>query len=211
MLQHTHGPPWSGHLGPQKTLSWLLAHFCWPNIYQVTQVFCQSWTICQQETSRLPAWAPLHPLPLIGTPFEQMAMDFVGPLPRSSQCYRYVLVLMDYASRFPDAVPLCTTHAKGVCQTLLKVGLPKEILTDRGTSFTSAFLCNLCTALGVSHLFTSIYHAQTNGLVKRTNQTLNELLGKTTGAFRRQWDTYLDPLLFVLSTIHPRGTEIFRH
>ena len=63
-------------------------------------------------------------------------MDLIGPFDRSTQGYRFVLVLMDYATRYPEAVPLRNISAKSVAQALFqiisRVGIPKEILTDQG-------------------------------------------------------------------------------
>jgi len=61
-------------------------------------------------------------------------MDLIGPLDRSLQGYRFVLVIVDYATRYPEAVPLCSISAKSVPQALFqlfsRVGIPKEILMD---------------------------------------------------------------------------------
>ena len=79
------------------------------------------------------------PLPVIAEPFHRIAMDIVGPLPRSRSGNRYVLVVCDYATRYPEAVPMKTIDAGAVAEDLIKifsrVGLPKEILTDQGSNF----------------------------------------------------------------------------
>ena len=68
-------------------------------------------------------------------------MDLIGPFDRSTQGYRFILVLVDYATRYPKAAPLRNISAKSVMQALFqvisRVGIPKEILTDQGTSFMS--------------------------------------------------------------------------
>ncbi len=46
------------------------------------------------------------PLPVIGEPFKQIAMDIVGPLPRAGRGNRFILVISDYATRYPEALPL---------------------------------------------------------------------------------------------------------
>ncbi len=56
--------------------------------------------------SRKVSPAPLIPLPIITEPFKKVAMDIAGPLPRSKSGYVYILVLCDYATRYPEAVPL---------------------------------------------------------------------------------------------------------
>lgn len=62
-------------------------------------------------------------------------MDFVGPLPRSARGHRFLLIIVDYATHFPEAILLQGLHVSGVAHSLLhlfsRVGLPKEILTDK--------------------------------------------------------------------------------
>ena len=82
----------------------------------------------------------LIPLPPMDEPFKRIAMDIVGPLPRSRSGNQYILVICDYASRYPEAVPLRRIDAQNVAEELVKlfsrVGIPSEILTDQGSNFT---------------------------------------------------------------------------
>ena len=109
-------------------------------------------------------------MPVIGEPFERMAMDIVGPLPRSRSGSRYVLVVCDYATRYPEAVPLCSIDAEHVAEEIVKifarVGIPREILTDQGSNFTSKFLAEVYRLLRIDALCTSPYHPQTDGVVE---------------------------------------------
>ena len=140
------------------------------------------------------------PLPVIGEPFERIAMDVVGPLPRSRSGHRYILVICDYATRYPEAVAMKTVDAEAVAEELLKffsrVGIPKEILTDQGTNFTSQLLAELYRLLHVDALRTSPYHPQTDGLVERFNGTLKEILRKSAQVDGRDWDKLLPYVLF---------------
>ena len=94
-------------------------------------------------------------------------MDIVGPLPRSSRGNKYVLVVCDYATRYPEAIAMRSVEAERVAEELVtlfaKVGIPEEILTDQGTNFTSRLLKELYQLL---HIRTSPYHPQTDGLVE---------------------------------------------
>lgn len=109
---------------------------------------------------------------------------------------------MDYATIYPEAVLLRGMQVTGVARALLKffsrVGVPKEILTDKGPTFTSNLMKQLCKLLEIKNLFTTIYHPQTDDLVKRMNQTLKDLLRKTIGVFPSQWRHFVDLLLFAL-------------
>lgn len=108
-------------------------------------------------------------------------MDLVGPLPKSIAGFQYVLVI-DYATHFPKAVPLQSLTARTIADELIKlftrVGLPREILTDQGTNFTSQLLWQVCDVLGIKELRTSTYYPQTDGLIERFNHTLKDMLRK---------------------------------
>ena len=80
-------------------------------------------------------------MPIIQTPFDRIALDIVGPLPKTSRGHRYILVLVDYATRYPEALPLRAATAKAVAKELLllfrRVGIAREVLTDQGPCFMS--------------------------------------------------------------------------
>ena len=110
-------------------------------------------------------------------------MDIVGPLPHSRSGNRYILVVCDYATRYPEAMPLRNIDAEHVAEELVKmfsrVGIPNEILTDQGSNFMSQLLAELYRLLHIQPIRTSPYHPQTDGLVERFNQTLKSMLRKT--------------------------------
>ena len=144
--------------------------------------------------------APMISLLVIGEPFEWIAMDVVGPLPRTRSGHRYVLVICDYATRYPEAVAMETVDAKVVAEELLKlfsrVGIPKEILTNQGSNLTSQLLAELYGLLHVKALRTSPYHPQTDGLVEPFNGTLKEMLRKSAQEDGKDWDKLLPFSLF---------------
>ena len=94
-------------------------------------------------------------------------MDIVGPLPRSRSGNRYVLVICDYGTRYPEAFPLKSINAETVAEELMKffcqVGIPREILTDQGTNFQSQLLRELYCLVHIDILRTSPYYPQTDG------------------------------------------------
>ncbi len=153
---------------------------------------------------------PLIPLPVISQPFERIAMDIVGPLPRSTQGNRFVLVVCDYATRYLAAVAMKHIDAASVAEELIKifarVGVPKEVLTDQGTNFTSQLLTELYRMLHVRPIRTTPYHPQTDGLVERFNQTLKLMLRKTTVKQGKDWDKLLPYLLFAYREVPQAST-----
>ncbi|XP_061918090.1 uncharacterized protein LOC133659350 [Entelurus aequoreus] len=141
VFQAAHFNPMSGHLGYDKTLNRVMVRFYWPGLRADVRRWCAACSDCQLVNPAATPKAPLRPLPLMEVPFERIGMDLIGPFHPSTRGYRFVLVLVDYATRYPEAVPLRSISAKSVAQALFqvisRVGIPKEILTDQGTSFMS--------------------------------------------------------------------------
>ena len=143
-------------------------------------------------------------------PFRRIAMDIVGPLPRSSSGKRYILVIYDYATRYPEAIALRTIDANAVAEALLsffaRVGVPEEILTDQGTNFTSQLMREVYRFLHTKPIKTTPYHPQTDGLVERFNGTLKAMLKKTAAEEGKDWDRLLPYLLFAYREVPQAST-----
>ena len=144
--------------------------------------------------------AEMISMPLIDHPFQRIAMDVVGPLPRSRSGNKYILTICDYATRYPEAIALPSTEASRIAKELVllssRVGIPEEILTDQGSNFMSVLLQEVYQLLGISRIRTSPYHPQTDGLVERFNGTLKAMMKKFTSRNKKDWDEYLPYLLF---------------
>ena len=151
--------------------------------------------------------APLIPLPVVDEPFQCVAMDIVSPLPKSRSGKRYILVLCDYATRYPEAVALRSIEAaEELVKIFSRVGIPKEILTDQGSNFTSRLLGELYNMLHIHPIRTSPYHPQTDGLVERFNQTLKSMLKKAAVKECKDWDKLLPYLLFAYREVPQSST-----
>ena len=150
------------------------------------------------------------PLPIVDEPFYRIAMDIVGPLPRSRSGNQFILVVCDYATRYPEAFALKSIDAEHVAEALVtlfaRVGVPKEILTDQWTNFTSKLLAELYRLLHVKAVRTSPYHPQTDGLVERFNRTLKSMLRKTVNDEGKDWDKLLPYVLFAYREVPQSST-----
>ncbi len=141
LFQAAHCNPMAGHLGQAATLNRLMARFFWPGIHENVRRWGAACRECQLVNPPASPKAPLRPLPRMQVPFERIGMDLIGPLEWSARGHRFALVLVDYATRYPEAVALRNISAKSVAEALFsmisRVGIPKEILTDQGTAFMS--------------------------------------------------------------------------
>ena len=210
VLELGHSIPWAGHLGRQKTIARISRHFFWPNMAREIAEFCRTCPECQRTTSRGPPKVPLEPLPVVGIPFEQLGMDVVGPLERSKAGNRYMLVITDYATRYPEVFALKTVKARNVATCLIqmfsRVGFPRTILTDQGSNFMSELLRQVYQLLGIKGIRTTPYHPQTDGLTERFNQTLKQMLRKFVSESGADWDSWLPYLLFAYREVPQAST-----
>ncbi len=112
-------------------------------------------------------------------------MDLIGPLERSARGHRFALVLVDYATRYPEAVALRNITAKSVAKALFgmisRVRIPKEILTDQGTAFMSRTIRKLYELLEIKSVCTSVYHPQTDGNDSKVRSRRRQKLGQMAG------------------------------
>ena len=202
VLKLAHESLMGGHMGSRKTRERVWQQFYWPGICGDVRRFVSSCDRCQRVTPRGKVRkVPLVEMPLIDEPFRRVAVDIVGPItPLSEKGNRYILTIVDYATRYPEAVPLKGIEAERVAEALwevwTRVGIPKEVLTDRGTQFMSGVMTEVNRLLSIKGLATTPYHAMCNGLVERFNGTLKSMLRKLCQEQPRLWDRYLPALLF---------------
>ncbi|ROT71566.1 hypothetical protein C7M84_010101 [Penaeus vannamei] len=191
-----------GHMGQKKTLDRIQAEFFWPGMGQEISRLVRSCDICQKTSDRGRVKpAPLKPMPLISEPFERVAVDIVGPIhPRASDGCKYILTLVDFSTRWPEAVPLrnidAVTVAEAMVEIFCRIGIPRQVLSDRGTQFTSAMMEEVLRLLSIKGLKTTPYHPMCNGLCERFNGTLKKMLKRMAAEQPKEWPRYLAPLLF---------------
>ncbi|KAL0199496.1 hypothetical protein M9458_008036, partial [Cirrhinus mrigala] len=202
----------AGHLGAANTTQRIRDRFHWPGLEAEVKRFCQACPTCQATAPRTPPPSPLIPLTIIEVPFERIGMDIVGPLPKSARGHEHILGIVDYATRYPEAVPLRKATAKNIAQELFllasRVGIPTEILTDQGTPFMSRLMADLCRLLRVKQLRTTVYHPQTDGLVERFNQTLKQMLRRVVAEDKRDWDLMIPYVLFGIREVPQASTGV---
>lgn len=119
ILELGHSVLWSGHMGFMKTLMRIVKRFYWPGLYSEVKIFCKTCQECQTTDGKSPSIATLVPIPAVSTPFERIGVDVVGPLQKSQKGNRFILVICDFATRYPEAYPLREVTVKQVANALL--------------------------------------------------------------------------------------------
>ena len=202
VLRVGHDHPMSGHLGTKRTLERIQKDFYWPGIASDVKRYCRSCDVCQRTVPRgYNMRVPLGSVPLVATPFAKVGVDLIGPIvPTSTRGYKYILVMVDYATRYPEAVPLrridAITVAEALWEMWTRTGIPETIISDQGTQFVSEVMREVYHLLDIHKETTSPYHAQANGLVERFNATLKRMLKRLCLEKPKDWDQYIPGVLF---------------
>ena len=214
VMDVAHSSIMGAHVGVQKTMDKITSNFYWPGIHGDVTRFCRSCDICQRtiQKGKVPK-VPLELMPLIDTPFKRVAVDLIGPIhPPSEQGHRYILTLVDYATRYPDAAPLKSISTEAVAEALVdmysRLGVPEEILSDLGTQFVSECMQEVSRLLSIKQLSTTPYHPMCNGLVEKFNGSLKSMLKKLCSEQPKQWHRYINALLFAYREV-PQGSTGF--
>ncbi|CAM8959790.1 unnamed protein product [Rhodiola kirilowii] len=136
--------------------------------------------------------------------FDVWGIDYMGPFP-SSYGNQYILVAVDYVSKWVDAIPSPTWDGKVVTRLFKKIifprfGVPRTIISDGGSRFKEKHFEALLRKYGVSHKVATPYHPQTSGQVELSNREIKAILEKTVGSSRKDWSSKLDDALWAYRT-----------
>ena len=202
----------AGHLGIKKSSDRILTNFYWPGILGDIRRYCQSCDICQRTVDKGSVRkAPVQSVPWVHIPFDKVAIDLIGPLhPVTNRGKRYILTVVDYATRYPEAVPLEKIDTESIAEALIgifsRVGFPREILSDNGSQFVSQVMKEVTRLISVKQLFSSPYHPMANGLCEKCNGTLKKMLIRMSNEQPKEWDRFIEPLLFAYREVPQEST-----
>ena len=150
---------------------------------------------------------------LVSYPFERVGLDVLGPLPISHDGNKFIVIFTDYLTKNIEAFPTADQTTETIARLLVteviaRHGIMAQLLTDRGSNFTSLLFKSLCEKLGVKKIFTTAYHPQTDGQVERFNATLCKMLSHYVDDDQRNWDKQLILLLYAYRTaVHSSTRE----
>lgn len=162
-----------GHQGIEHMLQQLTKFYFWPKMKRDVRNFVANCRICSLTK---PSFVSAHLKPyLLDAPMQLIAADYIGPLPADNG-YRYLLVIIDAFSRFPEAFPVKDMSTETLINTFReyfsRYGFPDALLTDRGTQFQSEDFWQYLNQFQIKKLSTTAYRPSSNGICERFNGTL---------------------------------------
>ncbi|CAH9118568.1 unnamed protein product [Cuscuta europaea] len=211
-MEEVHCGVCSSHQGPfSMSRRLVVQNYFWPTMAHDCADLARKCTACQvlQKASGRPAvnYAPVS----TAIPFSRWGIDLVGPLPRAAGNNRYIIVAVDYFTKWVEAEPLASiTGAR--CQkfvhknVITRFGVPQEIISDNGTQFEATPFHELLREWGIKHRFSYVAYPQGNGQVENANRTIMEGLKKKLQDIGGSWVDELPNILWCYRTTPRRAT-----
>lgn len=203
----------SMHLGVDKTLSRIRLRFFWPRMAVEVREHIQNCHICKESKAANTALAPpLGDQRITTHPWQIIALDFIGPLPRSKKRNQYILSVVDLFSKWLMLVPFRRIDSLALCATLrdqwfFRNSVPEVVITDNATCFLSQEFRRLLMRFDIRHWLNSKYHSQANP-VERVHRTINAAIRTYVREDQRLWDEKLSEIETVLNTSMHSATAL---
>nr|XP_016502078.1 PREDICTED: uncharacterized protein LOC107820332 [Nicotiana tabacum] len=179
-----HASQYGGHFGGIRTSAKVLeSGLYWTTLFKDAHAWVKSCDECQRTCNK----SCRHEMPMTTIQevevFDMWGIYFMGQFV-SPYGNKYILVVVDYVSKWVEAVALSTNDAKGVTSFLKKnifthFGTQRAIISDGGTHFCNRAFARLLEKYGVRHKIATPYHPQTSGQVEVPNREIKSILTKT--------------------------------
>ncbi|MCO5614183.1 hypothetical protein L7F22_068464 [Adiantum nelumboides] len=212
ILEGLHEEDCGGHFAQELTAKKILLFgYVWPSLHIDVQHWCKSCHNCQVNGNKHLLHGPRQ-LVLANGPFEKWGIDAMGPLPRTKNGKLYILVAIDYMTRWVEAQSVTRVNEKTVSRFVYtyiccRFGTPLEIVSDNGPGFRKGLLTEVCEELHILHRHSTPYYPQSNGLVEKANGIIAEIIRKMVKNRTKLWDDFLDGALWAYRTTYKEATE----
>jgi hypothetical protein len=175
VLVNYHELPFTAHQGVSRTVRFISRKYWWETLREDVSEFIKKCEACAKRKTGHRIVAPMGDALTAQEFLDIVSLDIVGPLPVTEKGNKYLLTFMDHFTRFCEAIPIAQQNAETVAKEFVRriitqFGVPKNLLTDKGSNFTSALLKETCKLLKIQKVQTSSYHPQANGVCERMHK-----------------------------------------
>ena len=184
---------YSRHNGSRRTYNCLKRQYYWPGIRKQIFRHCKKCKECVLQNQGQPEKCFGH-FDSPDLPMELICMDLVGPIhPPSSRGNKYVLTVIDMLTGFTIAVPIKNKNVETICDAYRNhvyctFGGSSRILTDNGSEFKNQEMKQVCKILGVKHIFSPVYTAESNGRLEGWHRFFKACIAKHIRVGGVKWD-----------------------
>ncbi|PNX76230.1 retrotransposon-related protein [Trifolium pratense] len=191
-----------GHSLARKALR---GGFYWPTMQTDSKEHVKKCDKCQRHGDM--HLAPPNELKTLSSPwsFAWWGMNLLGPFPTAAGQNKYLIVAVDYFTKWIEAEPLASISAFNVLRffkrnILARFGIPQVVITDNGTQFTDKKVREFMAKIGTSQHFTSVEHPQTNGQAEAANRVMLRGLKRRLDEAEGKWTEELHSVLWSYRT-----------
>lgn len=214
ILRENHDDRLAGHPGQNGTYTLLKCHYYWKGMKNDAEQYvksCETYSCTKIQTYK--RYRPLKPLMIPSQAWSSISMDFIEDLP-TSEGHNSILVVVDRFTKMAHFIPTTTTlDSLGLARLLFdhmfsKHGLPEDIVSDRGSKFTSTFWRALMQLIGVDQRLSTTFHPQTDGRTERVNQWLEQYLRMFSNYQQDDWTSLLAMAEFAYNNSEHSATSV---
>ena len=213
VLREVHEGICGNHIGARTLAGKVLRQgYYWPTILKDATGLVKKCRIFQEHAkiSRL----PLEPLTSITSPwtFQQWGLDILGLLPIGKGQCKFIIVVVDYFTKWAEAEPLATITEQKIRNfawraIICRFGIPRALVSDNGKQFDNAKFRDFCAELGIKNYYSSLAQPQSNGQAEVTIRTLKVALKTKLEDLKGSWVEYLPEVLWAYRTTQKSTTR----
>ncbi|XP_057770724.1 uncharacterized protein LOC130990511 [Salvia miltiorrhiza] len=206
-LKEIHAGCCGGHTGFRDLVRKIIrAGFYWPNINKEAREFVRKCEACQRHAGRINIPGETMGVMYAACPFDKWGIDIVGKLPTAPGGKCFLLVAVDYFSKWVEAEAMGkideVTVERFIWRNICcRFGVPRIIIvSDNGTQFIGQRIADFCDRMDITQRFVSVAHPQANGQVELANRTICDGIKKRLNQSRGKWVEELDTVLWAYRT-----------
>jgi transposase InsO family protein len=215
IVQDSHDSAAAGHPGREGTLAIVARRFFWPGQSQLVRRFVANCDTCGRgHIWRQSKRGFLKPLPIPDRPHSHLAMDFITDLPPTGPSKaRYLWVIIDRLTKAVTLEVMDTMEAEACAARFLQChyrfhGMPRSIVSDRGSNWLSRFWKRFCELARISQRLSTAYHPQTDGGPERMNQEIQAYLRAYVSYLQKDWGDFLPAAQLALNNRESAAMKI---
>lgn len=204
LIKSLHDSPSCGHAGVYKTVARISSKYYWPKMKADVSKYIRHCEICirTKPAQKAPAGHMLSKTVTATRPWQIISADIIGPLPRTSKGYSYILVVCDNFSKFVLVFPLRSATASSVVRSIedhviLMFGAASTIIVDNGVQFKSNLFRTMAKTYNIKIAYTANYHPQSNP-TERMNRVIKSMLTAYVSENHKTWDQYLYKIAYAI-------------
>ena len=211
LMSECHNGKLSNHPGVVHMYDTLRQIAWWPGMLTDISHYVYACESCLKTKRKQHKILP-QPMSLPTGPWTHIAVDYIGPLPKTNKGNEYILVVIDRQTKAVEAFPTksCdtfTTADKIIEGVICRHGLFEVLQSDRGSGFVSTVAANIYKQLGIKQIKTTAFNPKSNGVVERFNKTLKQTLKIYANEYQNNWDDLLPYSLFAYMTSYHTGMQ----